>query len=73
MEPINPSSSNLLNDIMAGLRTRYAYLNDIPRAPMLNSPTKDDAVGNAFYARVVRRVWGINLIGGNPDGPESRN
>jgi hypothetical protein len=24
--------------------------------PMLNSPTKDDAAGNAFYARVVRRV-----------------
>ncbi len=24
--------------------------------PMLNSPTKDDAVGNVFYARVVRRV-----------------
>ena len=24
--------------------------------PMLNSPTKDDAAGNAFYARVVRRM-----------------
>jgi hypothetical protein len=24
--------------------------------PMLNSPTKDDAAGDAFYARVVRRV-----------------
>jgi hypothetical protein len=28
---------------------------NVPR-PMLNSPTKDDAVGNAFYGRVVRRV-----------------
>jgi|GEM_PF-5141057 len=28
---------------------------DFPR-PMLNSPTKDDAAGNAFYANVVRRV-----------------
>ncbi len=28
---------------------------NFPR-PMLNSPTKDDAVGNAFYARVVHRV-----------------
>ncbi len=24
--------------------------------PMLNSPTKDDAVGNAFYASVQRRM-----------------
>src|ERR1700693_4864188 len=28
---------------------------NFPR-PMLNSPTKDDAAGNAFYAKVVRRV-----------------
>jgi hypothetical protein len=48
--------SKLLNDIIAGLRTRYAYLNDIPRAPMLNSPTGGNAAGDAFYARVVRRV-----------------
>jgi hypothetical protein len=57
MEPnFENSSGKLLNDIMAGLRTRYAYLNYIPRAPMLNSPTKDDTAGNAFYARVVPRV-----------------
>jgi hypothetical protein len=56
MEPINPSSSKLLNDIMAGLRMWYASLNDIPRRPMLNSPTGGTAAGNAFYARVQRRV-----------------
>jgi hypothetical protein len=56
MEPINPSSSKLLNDIMAGLRMRYASLNDIPRRPMLNSPTGGTAAGNAFYLEVQRRV-----------------
>jgi hypothetical protein len=64
MEPINPSSSKLLNDIMAGLRMRYASLNDIPRRPMLNSPC-GTAAGNAFYANVVRRVaaWRDSCIG----------
>jgi hypothetical protein len=56
MEPINPASSKLLNDIMAGLRMRYASLNDIPRRPMLNSPTGGTAAGNAFYRDVQCRV-----------------
>jgi hypothetical protein len=53
MEPINPSSSKLLNDIITGLRLRYATLNDgIPR-PMLNSPVRE---GTADAELLVKRV-----------------
>ena len=50
-----PMRNSQLREFMAEVELLYKRPMNFPR-PMLNSPTKDDAAGNAFYARVVRRV-----------------
>jgi hypothetical protein len=50
-----PMRNSQLREFMAEAELLYKRPMNFPR-PMLNSPTKDDAAGNAFYAKVVRRV-----------------
>ena len=50
-----PMRNSQLREFMAEAELLYKRPMNFTR-PMLNSPTKDDAAGDAFYARVVRRV-----------------
>ena len=50
-----PMLNSLVREGMVDAELLFKRPMNFP-SPMLNSPTKDDAVGNALYARVVRRV-----------------
>jgi hypothetical protein len=60
MEPnfADKPSARLFYDIIAGLRTRYASLNNpsLNKVPMLNSPVVDDTVGQRFLGKVLTRL-----------------